>query len=65
MNLPRSLRVLAAISSTLEACLGWLACFCFGHGDHLQATCETVGSFGGGAPARAYRCARCGGRVWK
>jgi hypothetical protein len=56
---------LSAFSRLLDAFLGWTACFCFGHGDHLKATGETVGSFGGGEPARAYKCARCGSRVWR
>jgi hypothetical protein len=58
MTLPIPLRALAYLA-------GWLVCFCAGHGDHLRATGETVGSFGGGEPARAYRCARCRAMVWR
>jgi hypothetical protein len=65
MILSRALRYILAVASALDSIFGWLACFCFGHGDHLQATCETVGSFGGGEPARGYKCARCGARVWR
>jgi hypothetical protein len=52
MILSRALRYILAVASALDSIFGWLAC-------------ETVGSFGGGEPARAYKCARCGARVWR